>query len=327
MEAQSVPEVPIVDPLRNPDAVLNNYSGKPADFAADIAKIAQEMGVINPLAPKEPAQNVEPTPAPVQPETPKQDQPQATEQPLEVPKKFQNKDGQLDESKLAKSIQSAEQNLQVQEAALARYRSLESELKRKQQEVKKLQSGVGQTQTNESVQPNSFEAQIEADLQKNGVGRTLAKLYDAARQSAYDQARQDLEGVADEIEWGKRQRGLEAVGKNDPWVLSDDGVNVLAKIVQDDPFLHNHPQKWTKAYEIHLGRKAMQQMAGSQVQTPTPTAPTVKAPASPVGAVNRGQQTPQIDLNDPKSVNAFLDKLPAKDQAAWWDRVYPGRRK
>lgn len=318
--AEQVPEVHVTEATKDPDKDVKNFSGNPGDFAKDIASIAAEMGVQSPLAPQEPVAEEQPeVEATAQPE-PEKGQPQAAEQPKpEVPKKFQTADGQLDESKLEKSTKDAE-------TALEKYKAMEAELKRKQNEVRKLQSGVGQEQPKPQAEPESFEALIEQDVQKQGLGKTLAKLFEAAKDAAYQQARQDVEGVAQEIHWNKMERELEAIGKSDPWVFSEEGMNTLGGILNERPYLQQSPRKWTEAYEIHLGRKALQEMNGSQVKTPTPTAKTAKAPASPVSAASRSA-APKVNINDPKELEAYLNKMSPSDQEKFWDRMLPGRRK
>lgn len=310
-----VPEVNTQDKMAQPDAGLQGFSGKPGDFAADMAKIAAEFGhapeAPAPIAAEAPAaiQHKAPEAAPAQPE-----QPQAAGQPtVEVPKKFQNADGTVDADKVQKS----EVNL---DEAIARYKAKEREFQQLQNKVNNppaYQPPVAQAQ--EGIDP--FVAQLNADLAANpsNPGLVLAKLFHAAKDSAYQQAKQDIEGIRTETHAEKNEKELAGLLKLYPEMASPDGIEKLSAIRQERGI-----NTWRGAFREYIADQGMTQRLGGQVQTPNPTAAAVKAPASPAAAAPRAvAEAPKTE----KEINAMLNGMTQAQQNEFWKRTFPGLKR
>lgn len=313
------PGAVVVDMKRG---VEPGFSGKPEDFARDMALLKAGK----PPAPATEPVPVVPEPPPAQPDG----QPQAAATtvpapepaaptPAAIPEKFMTPDGKLDEGKLAKSTVNAEE-------ALARYRVLETELRKKQADVQRSRLGAPEmppaAPAGAPIQPASFEAQIEADIQKNGVGPTLARLFAAAKESALMDARRDIDGLLQETELTKRERELQGIAATDPWVLSGEGYEALARIRQERPWVNQSPTPWTEAYRQHLGDQEMKRRLGSLVSTPTPK--PVTAPPTPVTAAPRAPAQQPVNMNDPEAiVKAAGGMTPDQEDAFWVSRGLP----
>ena len=208
-----------------------DISGKPEDIQKDLALLA------NQLNPSEAVKT-----EPLQPNSAN-----ATPVPSQaVPEKFKNPDGSVNVDRIEQSTVNAEE-------AYAKYRAKELELQKKMNEVSRLSRSVPQTPgipaQPEAPQPDSFEAQIERDIQTLGAGKVLAKLFDAAKQAAKNEALADIQMIRQEAELDKRQRELDVIAKNDSWVLSEEGIETLGKIRSEKPWLNQSPTPWTEAYK------------------------------------------------------------------------------
>lgn len=327
-----------------PAPVVPEISTDPMDFQKEINKIAAEMGVsIKPdsTVTTEPASSEAKVPVaePVQPGIEEPTIPEGTEQPKTqaadktetVPDKFKAPDGGVDQGKLLKS------SVHVEEA-LRRYQEKEAELKRTINNVNALEKSAVQPQTQTQGQPQQVRGlhditpqMIEEEIKLNGAGVALQKLSQLAYQQALNDARAQVSGEVEQIkstvESRQRADELREIAKTDPWVFTEEGISTLAAIRQSKPHLNHARDPWKEAYRDYLAEKVLQQRSSSQVLTPTPKAPTAKAPATPVGAVNKTDQTKaQVNINDPKALNAYLDKLTPAQQAEFWKRSIPGLR-
>lgn len=321
-----VPEVQPTDVVtpQAPDIDTN-----PMSFQTEINKIAAEMGgeiKDGQFTPKTAV--VVPTRTPEAVSQPdKADQPTADAQPkVDVPQKFQTPDGQVDVAKVEKSTLAAQE-------ALNKYREMEKELRAAQNSVRDLKSpqtvpapGTPGMPTLDQITPEM----IEQAIRQQGLGRTQLELAAIAQNTAYARARADFEakfgGLEERVESDQRIKELESIAENDPWVLSAEGIDTLKRIRSSNPHINMAPRPWTEAYDKYLAMEAKKKRQSQQVLTPTPKAPTAKAPATPVSAA-RVAQVKGPNAGDPKALNAHLDKLNAKEQEAFWDRVLPGRRK
>jgi hypothetical protein len=336
---------------RTEPAKGESLSFKNEDFAADMARLAAEQGVANPLevkaeAPAPVAVTMPKADAPAQPEAPAAVTPEATakaetaqkaEAPVvATPDKFKTPDGQLDTAKVLKSTIEADK-------ALAIYLAKEKELKRKMNEVKQAENAYlnpgnppatqnlpASTITPAQAQAVPFEQQLEADVQAHGLGKTLAKLFTAAQDSALDMARKELNPLKEGIAENTTRQQIEAIGKADPWVYTEEGVNTLNTILNEQPYMLQAADPYKAAYIYHQGLRGVTQITGavpqgqqiSQVLTPTPTA---KAPA-PVPAAVAANSAPKsdadtINLNDPVAVNAYVAKLTPAQQDQFYQRA------
>lgn len=307
------------------------------DFAADIAKLAAETGQPNPLE-----QNKT-----VAIETPKADAPAHTEAPastpapaavtpeatanaataekaapqvVTVPDKFKTPDGGIDTAKVLKSSAEADK-------ALSRYLEKEKELKRKINEVKQAENAylnpaaVPSVPAPSTVSPAQaqvipFEQQLEQDVQAIGLGKTLAKLFVAAKDSALEEARKELTPLKQGFEQATTRQQIEAIGKADPWVYTEEGVNTLNNILADQPYMWQAADPYKAAYIYHQGlngvTRAVNGPSNPQVLTPTPQAKAA-APVPPAVAANSTTE-PEISLNNREDIEAHLKKLTPAQQ-------------
>lgn len=281
------------------------FSGKPEDFARDMEILRQSQAAAEPATAAVEAPPAEQT----EPEKPEAT-PQAPATP-EIPAKFQTKDGKLDEEKLEKASLSAEQRL-------AQYLELEKQLGRKAAEISKAKKGeTAYTAPQPAADPNAdpFEAQIEADVQKFGAGKTLAKLFHAAKDAAKAEMMAEVQEIKQSTEMAKRERELREIAKNDPWVFSEQGVETLAKYRESHPWLNDSPTPWTAAYKAYLGDEAFKQRTARQVTTPMPT--NVKVPPAPITAAARPSAVPV----DAQKLTESLNKLTPEQEDAYWVKM------
>ena len=167
--------------------------------------------------------------------------------------------------------------------------------------------------------------QIEEEIKLNGPGVALQKLAYIAQQSALIQARAEVAQVNARVEQGQRAEQLKDIGRNDPWVFTPEGMNRLFEIRAQKPWLNNAPNPMEAAYDDYLAQESKKQRLAPQFLTPTPKPPTAKAPPTPAGGA-RQVQVPRVDLNDAKSINAYLDKLTPEQQTAWFKKNLPGAK-
>ena len=293
MEVVMVPEVQMGDVSR-PAPNNSQFSGDWKNLSQDLANIAAEVGqpkqtVVDQQVqdttpakePEQPAQSDQPAPAPATPEAAK------------VPDKFLNPDGSIDQDRLLRSYVEAEKALKrAQQAKPAAYQ-----------------------QPTTPAAPNTFAAEIEADLQKIGPGQTLAKLFEAARQAGYADAKSELETFVDRFETQARTTELKAIGEKDPWVFTDQGFNALKSIREGNPWVNQAPDPWKTAYLLHKGQSSLSTSSAQQVQTPTPKA--VTAPPAPATAAVRTQP---VKIDNEKALLAHLGKLSPEQEKEFWSR-------
>lgn len=276
----SEPPAPPVDPIKS-----NVGEDKSKPLAERLAAIRAET--LAQAQPQEPAQPV---------------QPQATATPqvtAEVPEKFKKPDGTLDVAKVEQSTLSAEQ-------VLEKYKQREADLKRKINEVNRLekslppvisQAPAPQTPA-QPQQPQTLAQMINADLAAGmTAGDVLAKWADAVRASAKEDVKReilgDVQAVKDRQEMDEKQRQLRVIGQSDPWVLTEQGMDTLFAIREKKPWLNAAPEPMEAAYRDYLATQAMSQRQGSQVQMPNPKGAT--APVMPAAPVNRAPVAPALN--------------------------------
>lgn len=292
-------------------------SFNPNDFAADIAKIAAEQGISLNTAVEADVPVVEPPTTPVQPETATVT-PEATKP--EVPVKFQTPEGNIDIAKVEKSTMAADE-------ALAKYLEKEKELKRKINEVN--------TQKNAYINPPaaiaptpeiqvnmSFAQQLDEDIKNQGAGVVLAKLFTAAQQAAEEKLRGELDGIKSVNAESQTRLQVEAIGKKDPWVYTQNGLDTLTKILEDQPYLQNAKDPYKAAYLYHKGSQSVVSQSSPQVLTPNPIA----RPSAPVQTGQAASQTNvSIEGTFDRMTNnqkaEFINKLPQAEQEKWFVRA------
>ena len=281
-------------PVSQPPA----FTGEPGNFQKDMAALAAEASVSEVVAA-----------APTN-EAPPEITESATA-PVTVPDKFKDAEGNLDQAKLEKSTQDAQ-------AALAKYLTTEKELRRKMNEVNGLKS-VPAVSAQSPATP--FEAQIEADIQKLGAGVVLARLFEAAKETAKKEVLSDVHADREERAEIKSRRELEEIGKYDQEVLTPAGLDRLAQIRAERPYLNQSENPTQAAYEVYLAEQVKKARQTGQVQ-PTPKGLTAKAPPTPVGPAPRAVvQSNAPKLETQADINAHLATLtPAQESAFWKSR-------
>lgn len=322
---QEIPETPVapavplppLDPVGHggpPAARGDGFSGKPGDFAKDMAILAGK-GVVPPAVPE--------TPVPAQPVQPQAAvTPPATEA---VPEKFQNPDGTPNAEKVEKSLINVDK-------ALETYRQKEKELRQLQNNVHRMTVAPPAPATPapaapQPEAPQDLEALINADLAANpqNAGRVLAKWAGAIQASAVQQALGGVESLKEQVEAQELRREMESMGKADPWLLTEEGPRELFRIRQENPHLNQARQPWREAYKTYLGEQEMKQRLGSQVTMPTPKGTT--APVAPAVPTNRAPSSPQLTPGkvSKDEINAHLaGKSYAEQDAFFRSRGLPG---
>ena len=310
MTMTQTPEVAMTNAVKAVEVPAANLSFKNEDFAEDMAKL--QTAVATPTVTPEAAI---PATTTAQDTTPVTEQKPATS---EVPEKFKTPDGKVDESKVEKSLVNVEE-------AIAKYTAKQKELNRLINETKAkenayLRSDVATTQNTAPTTPapvdQSFEQMIEADLQKEGTGKTLSKLFNAAREAALEQFRTEISPLQASIHENQMRGQVEAIGKTDPWVYTPEGIDTLTKILNDKPFLANSDNPYRDAYLFYQGARLTASRVDSQVSTPTPTA-KASAPAPTASAANH-TSAPVVRLDSTESIEKFLHKLTPKEQSEFF---------
>ena len=312
-EMAQVPEQNITNPSAGIPPIDTNLSFKNEDFAEDMAKLLAQQTEPAPAA-------VVPVPPPTTPAQPNQAA-VTPEAQTPVPEKFRTPDGQLDKVKLEKSTLSAEE-------ALAKYLAKEKELKRKINEVK--------AQENAYLNPPAaisapavipvnvpFAEQLEADIAKDGAGVVLSKLFTAAQEAA--EAR--IKGQFDIMKAANRdittRIQLEEMGKQDPWIRTNEAVDTLSRILGEQPYLWKADDPYKAAYIVYQGMQHIASRPNSQVLTPIPSArPTAPTPSGQ--AANRVGTSSNIMLNDREAIDKHLKTLTVEQQSEFFVKLgYP----
>jgi hypothetical protein len=317
-QQMGIPKGIVGIPAKDPDLSFKN-----SDFAADMAKLAEKAG--QSMTPSVPPLAVPMTPpsVPVQPEKATVI-PEATKAPeaVAVPEKFQTPDGKIDVQKVEQSTLNAQE-------ALDKYLAKEKELKRKINEVHAQERGiptpVQTTQPSQSPALNpDFAKQIEADIQAKGAGVVLAQLFNAAKEVAKEEIRGDVEQIKSAQADVSTRQQIEAIGKVDPWVYTEEGVGTLTKILNEQPYLWNAADPYKAAYLIYNGVLNVASRSQGKVLTPNPTVrPTAPVPSGQASLVT---QTPII-LNSKQDIDNHLKTLTPAQQEEFFKRAgLPGLR-
>lgn len=296
------------------------------DFAKEMAKIeAESKGIPAEVKPDVmPAQSSQVQ----EPAKPESSPAAAISKSVAIPEKFKAADGGIDAEKVAKSTVAAE-------GALRKYLALESEMKRKANEVRNLQAQPAVTPV--TLAPNGqegfevssdFAARLEQDLQNPqiGAGKVLASLFAAAQNLAYQRVQNETAGLREQVVQEGSRRELQMIAEIDPWILEPEGFNTLSQIRQERPWVNNHPEPWKAAYREYLADKVLAERRGSQVSTPTPRNITPRAPAPAVIAANSVRlpaEVPVVDLTDARAVDEYVSKLPIAQQEEFFKKLNP----
>lgn len=304
MEMTEIQQVDGAAPTRNPDAQAMALTG---NTAVDLANIAREMGVTIDKTTGNVAEVTQAQPAAVtRPPEPAQPQaaPVVTEAPaVEVPAKFQNPDGTVNEEKLVKSTKSIED-------MIVYYKGKEREAQQAQNRVNNPPAApVVQAQP---LAPNAPLSALERDMAQaifddaRALGEPISeatairqargqiRIADVQHKAAVDAARNESADIRRELGESKMAVELQGLIEKDNSLLTPQVADRLIQIKAEK----NLPN-YREAYIHHLGEVEFQKRTG-QVQTPTPTGPAAKAPPTPVGPVARVQRT--VDTSNPQGM-------------------------
>lgn len=309
--------VPVPEGAAPTPTPVAEFSGKPGDFQADLAALRKEMNPVPaaPVAVVEPVQTKEPEQSATTPATP-------------VPEKFKDAEGNPDQAKIEKSLFNAEQ-------ALAKYAEIEKQMRQKQNEVAalKLGSPIPVTPTPQAAPQNvplsPFEIQVAQDLINAAAeaGQQMPQAYAIAQarvtvkmmEAKHSAELSMTEGIRQKLEDQDRRRELEAIAQDDQTILSPEGVAALSKIRMEKPWVNQSSTPWAAAYDIYLADQIRQQRLNGQVQTPTPTAKTAKAPPTPVNAVPRVVVKPNAPVLETKAqIDAHIAGLSRAEEEAFF---------
>jgi len=295
----------------------SEFSGKPGDIMQDLAVLARERTIRNapPAVVPEPVKAVEPEQPATAPVTP-------------VPDKFKNPDGTVNEEKVAKSTHSAEE-------ALQKYAEIERNLRQKQNEVAALRQPA-QTQppantipVNVPLSPLAHAMAQDLINEAAAQGLTLdprlavaqARVMEKGLDAKHSAELSVTQDIRQRLEDQERRRELEAIKDQDPWVISPEGIETLAKIRESRPHVNASKTPWTAAYREFLADQVMSQRLNGTVQNPTPKAVTAKAPPTPVNAAQRvvvKPTAPALESMNSDQINAYAASLGPKAEAEFW---------
>lgn len=315
-----------VNPVNpTPPPAIPEFTGKPGNINNDLQALAEEMAV-NERAHKAKSEAL--VNAPIEPKAVEPEQP-ATAPVTPVPDKFVDAEGKPDTAKIEKSTLHAEE-------AYQKYQEIERKLRQKQNEVAALKIGapvpVAPVQAPQNFQLSPFEIQVAQDLineaaalgyqmpqaQAIAQAKVQVRLMEA-KHSAEINMTQDLRNRLDEQD---RRKELEGIKENDPWVLSPEGIETLSRIRETRPHVNASNTPWTAAYREHLADQVLSQRLSGQVQTPTPTAKTVKAPPTPVNAAPRVVQpsSPDISKMSSDEISQYVRSLSPEAEQKFWQK-------
>lgn len=302
MEQTMVPQIDASNANPNPDAAAMALTG---DTATDLQNIAAELGVSvdasgNVVDKAQPQPQSQPAPAPVaaqpaNPEPPK---------PVEVPKKFQNPDGSVNEAAVEKSTKSVEE-------MIAYYKGKEREAQQLQNKVNNPPQPQTQTQQQPFVPPQGLTPleiaevnAILADAQALGKKMSDAEAIIQARSTIrLNEARlnAELAATADlrkEFEESRLTQELQDLLQKDPSFLNPETADSVVTL-RNELRKTNPKASYRDAFVLHLGQLELQKRTG-QVLTPTPTGTAARPPATPVGPVSRVLPT---NVGNPKAMD------------------------
>lgn len=300
-----------VNVAQNP--VIAEPTYQPGNFQADIAAIAAKE------AAKEAAKTAPIVPAP-QAEVPKVQPETTATAPViapEVPEKFKAEDGSLDTVKLEKSTADGK-------AALDKYLAMEKELRRTMNNVSGLKNQAPQimAQTEAAPANSTFAAQLEADMAKYGAGAVLERLFEASKEAAKAEAKRDvlsdLQTDREERLERKSREELSEIAKHDQGVLTPEGLEALARIRAERPWIEKAANPTSEAYKVYLADQVMKARQQGTV-LPTPTGLATQPKAVPVGPAPRAVvKATEPVLETMEQIEAHLKGMDTAQKAAFY---------
>lgn len=287
-----------------PTPVIEAFSGKRGDFEKDMALLKAQLEP----TPEAPA----PIAAQIQPEITAP--PTA---PVTVPEKFKDAEGNLDVAKLEKSTLEVEA---AKQAALTKYLALEKSLRQTQNQTAGLQkqSPVVIAPTEAPAPATPFAAQLEADMAKFGAGAVLERLFEAAKETAKNEMLGEVKADREERLEIKSRKELSDIASFDPGVLTPEGLESLARIRAERPWMEKAHNPTSEAYKVYLAEQVLKARQAGTV-LPNPTASTARPPATPVSAAPRVVvQAAGPDLSTRESTDKYIASLSKEEQARFF---------
>ncbi len=308
-----VPEVVVGQTAPAASSPEVKFSGAWGDMAQDMAALEKE------LTPAQPAHNQAPAAAT---ETPKETvaaQPPAPVAPavpaVEVPEKFRDASGKLDQEKLIKSYLEAEKGFKRLQNA-------------QQAPAPAPVAPQGQPQAPLApVNLTPFERQVAQDLineaaavgyampegQAIAQARVQIRLEEARHKATTAATFAKVDAFESELAERKSREQLDALKQDNPWVLSPEGFRDITAILEEKPWLKQSPTPYADAVDVLLGRRSKNSQG--QVQIPTPTAAQQGIPlpvtAAPVNAA-------PVVLNSQEDILAHVKTLTQEQEDAFW---------
>lgn len=308
-------QAPAAGPTVVPPTPVMEFTGEPGNFTNDMAALAA-------------AENA--SPAVEVPSVPVVEQPEITDAataPVTVPDKFKDEAGNLDKSKVEKSLMSAEETL-------AKYLAKEAEMRQKMNDVSRLQ----QQAINPNIAPvaptanqvplTAFEIQVANDL----INEAAAYGYQMPQGQAIAQARVQVkmaearhnaeasltETLRVKLEDQDRRSELELIAKHDSSVLTPEGYEALSKIRESKPWINQSPTPWVEAHKYYLAEQVLKARQTGTV-LPTPKGLTAQVPPTPVGPAPRAVVKPKgPDLTSQAEVLSHVKTLTPEAEEAFW---------
>lgn len=207
---------------------------------------------------------------------------------VEVPEKFKNADGTLNEDRLNKSLVNLEHYLQLEKDMHQKGQQAQAPLQAPQMQM------PYPVQPQYAPAPEPFEARVNRDIQHD-PGATVVNLMRAAVEQADQRAQAQVIDL-------RRRLELMEIGQKDPGVFTVEGAKALAGTIQENPWLLQSPTPWTLAYKIHgpitpqNGRGNTAPQAAQQAQV-RPSAPILPG----------GQPQPSVSAPRLPNVNSEAD--------------------
>lgn len=292
-----VPQIDTNDSNRS-NTVAPAVAALTGNDLADVAAIAKELGVADPFAANQ-AQQPKPVAQPQVAPPPVVPQAAPKAETVEVPPKFQNPDGTVNEAKLDKSKQSLAEKL-------AEFKAMEREYNQKQNKINNPPQVPVQPQPlpQNPTQLSPLEYQMAQDL----INESAAQGFTLDHRQAIAQARVMARGL--EAKHAAEQSLFEELKRENAdnrmtaelkdLIDADEGFLTKATAERVLAIRAEKGGSYRDAYIQHLGEEAIRQRTG-QVKTPIPTGQTVKAPPTPVGPVLRVQ--PAVSTANPHDLS------------------------
>lgn len=319
-----VPEVTLGQTAPQAGAVPE-FSGKWADMGKDLEAIQKEFG-----QPEQPASSPAPATVPAPVETPAiQANPAAPVVPapapvvpaVEVPEKFRDASGKLDQEKLLKSYFEAEkglkraQNAQPQTPPQAQPQQPAPAAPQGPMMLTPFERQVAQDLVNEAAAAGYAMPEGQAIAQAKVQIRLTEAKHQADRAATFAKVDHFEQTLAEQ----NSRRELESLAKDNPWVLTPDGYQQITAIQAEKPWMFkDSPTPFADAVEVLLGRRSKSGPQGL-VSMPNPTG--AQQAVSPLPVTPTPVAPNPIALNTQAEIEAHLKTLTPDQETQFWKKM------